>query len=437
MTVRGIWIAALLAACAGDDPASPVLRVGTSGDYAPFSVQGNDGRRSGFDVELVRAFARERGLRIRWVPLRWATLARDFAAGRFDVVASGVTVRPERSLAGRFTVPTASAGAVALVREANGISDLDRAGVRIAVNQGGHLERVARRLFPAARLLPQTPNRAVREALLSGAADAALTDTLEAPHWLAGTSGLRTLGPFTRDWKAWWVPASASERARDLDVWLLAREADGTLAALRARHLPEAVGASATPLVALAAAVEERLALMPLVAEAKRASGTPVRVSAQEAAVVAAGIDATRAAAARAGRPAPTDAATSAFFVALIEAAREVQEHTLAGAPAESAAPDLDGALRPALARIGERMAELVVRLPADLDAETVRSTLAPIEIRGLSAAARERIAGALAALSPPSARRRRTPRFRSRSSPDRAGCSSPRAPRDAPPARA
>ena len=66
----------------------------------------------------------------------------------------------------------------------------------------------------------------------------------------------------------------ARERARDLDAWLLAREADGTLAALRARASPAPARApTATPLVALAAAIEERLSLMPLVAEAKRARG--------------------------------------------------------------------------------------------------------------------------------------------------------------------
>jgi cyclohexadienyl dehydratase len=378
VTRRRIWIAALLlAACAGGDAAPPApLRVGTSGDYAPFSTRAPDGGRGGFDVELVRAYARERGLRIRWVPLAWATLDGDFAAGRFDLVASGVTVRPERSLAGRFALPVATSGAVALVRDA---TDLERAGARIAVNRGGHLERVARRLFPAAQLVPKTPNQAVREALLAGEADAAVTDTLEAPHWLAGTSGLRTLGPFTRDWKAWWLPAGAGERARDVDAWLLAREADGTLAALRARHLPGAAHATATPLAALAAAIEERLALMPLVAEAKRASGTPVRVPAQEAAVIAAAPERAR-----------------LLFAALIEAAREVQEHTLAGEPAAGAAADLEAALRPALARIGERISALALRLPAGLDADAAREALAPIDIPGLGAASRERIAAAL-----------------------------------------
>lgn len=393
-----LWIAGLLAlACAGSEPQPPVLRVGTSGDYRPFSALGADGARAGFDVELVQRFARARGARVEWVPVRWAALHADFAAGRYDLVASGVTVRPERSLVGRFSVPTASAGAVALVR---GPVDLERAGVRIAVNRGGHLERVTRRLFPHAQVLPTTPNEAVRAALLAGKAEAAITDTLEAPHWLAGTEGLATKGPFTRDWKAWWLPREARELARAIDAWLLAREADGTLATLRAKHFASTVAPTATPLSALAAAVEERLALMPLVAEAKRRSGAPVQVPAQEARVLDAAVAATRAAAREAARPAPDAAATRALFTELIASARAVQEATLAGAPAPGEPSDLAAVLRPALARISERIAWLLVRLPDDLADDEVASAFASLALPGVSDARRERIAAAVVELA-------------------------------------
>ncbi len=400
-----LLVAALLAlACAGRDPGPPVLRVGTSGDYLPFSGLEADGRRTGFDVELVRRFARARGARVRWVPVRWATLQADLVAGRFDLVASGVTVRPERSLAGRFGPPTASAGTVALVR---GVVDPGRPGVRIAVNRGGHLERVTRRLFPQARILTQTPNRAVREALLAGAVDVAITDTTEAPYWLAGTEGLTARGPFTRDWKAWWLPSDARALAREVDAWLLAREADGSLAALRERHFAEPVAATATPLVSLAAAVEERLALMPLVAEAKRRSGTPVEVPAQEARVLDAAVAAMQSAAAESALPAPDAAATRAFFASLIAAARAVQEHTLATLPTPGGPegpadepPDLARELRPALARISERIAWLLVRLPADLAADQARDAFASLSIPGLDDAHRDRIAASLVGLA-------------------------------------
>ena len=399
------WIAVLLLACAGSKAQQPLLRVGTSGDYAPFSQRDPAGQRGGFDVALARAYARDRGLAIRWVPVRWDTLDHDFGAGRFDVVMSGVTIRPERSAAGRFSVPVATSGAVLLTR---GGSVPRHAGARIVVNAGGHLERVARRLFPTAALRPLSPNAAVREALLSGAADAAVSDTLEAPSWLEGTSGLRVLGPFTRDWKAYWLPALASERARDLDAWLLAREADGSLATLRARYLPEpAREPSATALVAIGAAIEERLSLMPLVAEAKRAAGTPIRVPAQEQAVLDAALASVREAAVRdaavrdASTPLP-DRAVRDFFVALIDAAREVQEATLSGPAADAASAPLEQVLRPALARISERIAWLLVRLPEALDESAVKDALEPISQAGVTPATRDRIGRALLRLGGP-----------------------------------
>jgi cyclohexadienyl dehydratase len=420
--------------CAGGEPPRAALRVGTSGDYAPFSQRGPAGR-SGFDVEVARAYARARGLRLRWVPLRWATLDRDFAAGRFDVVMSGVTVRPERSLAGRFSVPVARSGLV-LLRPAQALRTDGRPV--FAVNAGGHLERAARRLFPHAELRPLAPNAAVREALLAGAVDAAVSDTLEAPGWLAGTSGYQATGPYTRDWKAYWLPAGAVERARDLDAWLLAREADGTLAALRARTLPGGTHeASAAPLTALGAALEERLALMPLVAEAKRACGEPVRVPEQERAVLDAALRSVREAATRAARPTPSSAAVGVFFGALIDGAREVQERTLAGPPSAAATPDLDGVLRPALARVSERIARLLVELPESPDRAQLDAALAPLDKLGVAPETRARLGEALAAISRPRAGAAPRPRrpCRSRSSRGRAGCWSRRGRRAAPPA--
>jgi cyclohexadienyl dehydratase len=390
-----LWILLLLA-CAGADADRPVLRVGTSGDYSPFSYRDDAGRRNGFDVALARAYARERGLALRWVPMRWTTLEADLGVGRFDVVMSGVTVRPERSLSGRFSLPVANSGAVLLTRGLDELPLDERA--RIVVNAGGHLERVARRLFPHAALRALTPNAAVRDALLTGAADAAVTDTLEAPGWLAGTSGLRAFGPLTRDVKACWLPADANERARDLDAWLLAREADGTLAALRAEHLPGAQAPMATALGALTAAIEERLSLMPLVAEAKRATGSPVRAPAQEGAVIATALAMVRENAALQGVAAPGDAAVREFFEALMAAAREVQAATLARPAAGGAAPDLEHELRPALARISQRIAWLLVQLPQQIDSAQAKDAVGQIEAEGLDAQTRERLAHALLA---------------------------------------
>src|SRR5690606_31924030 len=80
----------------GPEAATRVLRVGSSGDYPPFSVRDPSGEWTGFDVEVARANARDRGHTLELVPFRWPDLTDRFAAGDFDVVMSGVTVRGER-----------------------------------------------------------------------------------------------------------------------------------------------------------------------------------------------------------------------------------------------------------------------------------------------------------------------------------------------------
>src|SRR4051812_45322904 len=79
-------------------PTAPQLRAGTSGDYPPLSVW-TDARPDGFAPALLGAFAASEGTDVRWTRFRWPELAADFAGGRFDLAADGITVRPERSVA--------------------------------------------------------------------------------------------------------------------------------------------------------------------------------------------------------------------------------------------------------------------------------------------------------------------------------------------------
>ena len=403
--VSGLALFCVAVACAAAaDPDPRLLRVGTSGDYAPFSSVDRDGVRVGFDVSLVNAFATARGYRVEWVPFRWPELASDLAAGRFDFAASGVTVRADRALLGGFTVPTAETGAVVLARReaALGPDDLTRPGLSMAVNAGGHLERVARLLFPAADLRAIPDNAAVLAALEAGEVDAVVTDSAEAVHW--GRSPILPVqfGPFTRDRKAWLFAPDRLSLAREANGWLVDRESDGSLARMRAAAgLPDG-GRPALALNALVAAMAERLALMPAVAEAKRLTGSPVHVPEREELVVTRAVEQARAAAQAAGLPGADDAAVAAFFRELIAAARNIQEAVLAGPAADPASvPDLDAALRPALLRIGDRIAVLLPRLPAAIAEDAVEAELArSLDLPGADPEQRRRLVGALAELA-------------------------------------
>ena len=200
-------IALLLAAPAAFGRESGVLRVGTSGDYAPFSIAKGDNPIvfEGFDIAVAREYAAERDLVL--VPRRfdWPNLIPDLEANRFDLVMSGVTITPDRSAVGRFSVPVAETGAVVLARQPTRFPDLEslnRSLVRIGVNAGGYLERIAIERFRRATLVV-IPNNAVLEALISETVHAVVTDTAEASVWMESLDDVKLLGPLTRDRKAW------------------------------------------------------------------------------------------------------------------------------------------------------------------------------------------------------------------------------------------
>src|SRR5689334_8789586 len=99
----------------GHAPPQGDLRVGLSSDYPPFS-NWKEEQPHGFSVALMESFAAAHRLQPSWVRFRWPELVQDLEAGKFDLAASGITVRPERSVAGRYTVPIVRNDAVLLLR---------------------------------------------------------------------------------------------------------------------------------------------------------------------------------------------------------------------------------------------------------------------------------------------------------------------------------
>jgi cyclohexadienyl dehydratase len=289
---------------------------------------------------------------------------------------SGVTVRGDRLLVGRMTAAVARAEAVMLVRRGEGPLPTWPAVGRgkIAVNRGGHLERVARAKLPEAELVVVDDNRSLPRLLANREVDAVVTDSLEAATFPGDFALVQVL---SRDRKAYWTAPGRDALADDLDAWLLARERDGTLNRLRVAHLPGARGselpAESERVVDLAA---RRLMLMPLVAAAKRAAGLPIVDPAREATVIAT-------AAARAREAGLDPGAAERLARAQIGAARAIQEQDrgAAGTTAPSLAAirsgidALDAALlralvtarAAALPATGRRVLALTLQHDADL----------------------------------------------------------------------
>ncbi|MEE8314740.1 MAG: transporter substrate-binding domain-containing protein [Myxococcota bacterium] len=308
-----------------------VLRVGTSGDYAPFSLDGE-----GFDIEVARLLAAELDARIEWVPFLWPALAANVATNRFDVAMSGVTWRPERAVVGWMTRAVASGGPCVLG---------DPEPERLGVNEGGILERWARQRFSSAEIRAVADNRSLPELLVTGEVDAIVTDSFELAHFRRPNFPEHCEPASER--KVYWVtPAAAPELGPAIDRFLREREAE--LDALRERHFGRrAERAEVDHLIDLLA---RRLALMPAVAAWKRELREPISDPAREELVLAR-------AAAQAHEAGIEIEAARRLFEIQIELAKAVQGRALDAEPL-----DLERELRPALLRLGDRIVASLAR---------------------------------------------------------------------------
>ncbi len=324
---------------------SPKLRVGTSGDYPPFSVIEEGGSRHGFDISVAHAYAQERGLEIEIVPFLWPELEQSLLGGKFDVAMSGVTVRGDRLARGPMTSAVARADAIVVIRKGRTYGDLDRAGIVVGVNRGGHLETLARTRFQHATIRTVDDNQSLPVLLRGAQVHAVVTDTLEAQSFEVDTDVYEVLA---RDRKAYWVSPARPALALDMNQWIGARAASRWLETERSVWMNDPQR-SALPVdeATLVDHLAQRLMLMPLVAEVKRAKDLPVEAPEREAAIE----ESAQEAAQRAGLD-PTS--YLALVRAEVQAAKAVQRAVLArpGSADPARLPDLSRDIRPAIDRI-------------------------------------------------------------------------------------
>ncbi len=160
------------------------IRIGTTGDYSPYSFRDLDsGGFAGYDIDVARRLAADLGVKLELVQATWPTLMAGLEAGKYDLVASGVTVTPERAEAAAFSTPYLHPRFVPIVRRRDlarfrTLADIDQPGVVVALQQGTAAEDAGRRVFTRATLKPVLDPVIDYTEVLARHADATFTDNL-------------------------------------------------------------------------------------------------------------------------------------------------------------------------------------------------------------------------------------------------------------------
>ncbi len=211
-----------------------VLRVGTTGDYKPFSFRQPDGSYTGADIVLAGRLADRLGVKLQIVPTAWASLLPDFAAGRYDVAMGGVSVTPPRAEKGIFSTVTFVDGKRPVARCADrdrfvSLEAIDQPGVRVVVNPGATNEEFARARFPHAMLAVHPDNATVFDEIVANRADVMVTDGIEVDHQSflhPELCQVHVPAPFTRLEKAYLLPRDP-DLAALVNSWLADERSSG------------------------------------------------------------------------------------------------------------------------------------------------------------------------------------------------------------------
>jgi len=157
------------------------LRVGLDPGFIPFEMKTPKGDMIGFDIDMIRGFADSLGAKAQFVDTRWEGIIPALVAKKFDVIVSGMTITEERKRTLLFSEPYYRAGLLALVGSKHKAavknpSDLNKAGLQIAVKVGTTADQFAAKAFPTATIRKLDSESDCANAVSLGKVDAFIYD---------------------------------------------------------------------------------------------------------------------------------------------------------------------------------------------------------------------------------------------------------------------
>lgn len=167
----------MLIAAAPAARAADVIRVGTDATFPPMEFV-KDGKRTGFDIELIEALAKQMGKKVQWVDIDFKGLIPGLISNRFDIAASGIYMTDERRKVVNFSDPYYRGGLAVLVRRDDQSiklpADLNN-GKKVSVQVGTKSVSFLKEAYPGVERVEVEKNQAMFDLLATGRVNAAVT----------------------------------------------------------------------------------------------------------------------------------------------------------------------------------------------------------------------------------------------------------------------
>lgn len=219
-----------------------VLRVGTTGDFKPFSFLNpatND--YEGHDIDAAKMLAESLGVKIQFVKTTWPTLLKGIQEDQYDIAMCGITRNLARQKVAALTHPYINVGKAPMIRAADRnrfktLADIDQPGVKIGVNPGGTNQRFVDANIKKAAVVVIERNLSIPEKILAGEVDVMITDNVEAMIASKADPRLYAVDPentYTKDDFGYLMPRDDQNWINYVNLWVDLAKLKGDFARLQ------------------------------------------------------------------------------------------------------------------------------------------------------------------------------------------------------------
>jgi cyclohexadienyl dehydratase len=222
------------------------VRVGTTGDYKPFSyLDPTTNEYEGHDIDSAKLLAESLGVQVRFVKTTWPTLLKGLQEDQYDIAMSGITRTLARQRVAALTHPYINVGKSPLIRAADrqrfkSLADVDQPGVKIGVNPGGTNQRFVEANIKKAAVVVIEKNLSIPEKIAAGEVDVMITDNVEAMLVAKQDSRLFAVDPentYTKDDFGYLLPRDDQTWINYVDLWLDLMRLKGEIARLQQKWI--------------------------------------------------------------------------------------------------------------------------------------------------------------------------------------------------------
>jgi polar amino acid transport system substrate-binding protein len=223
------------------------LRIGMTGDQAPLNMQNRAGEFVGLEVDMMGALAEAMGLEAEFVITPFSELLKSLEDGDIDVVASGMTITPERNARVAFAGPYFITGKSVLslgdrILNVENPHDLDDPSRTYAALEGSTSAIFVREILSSAKLVTVANYDTAIKMVINGEIDALVGDyqVCVLAVWRNPDVDLHALlTPFTVEPLGIALPADAPLLVNLVENYLDALEYTGLLMQFKAKWLTD------------------------------------------------------------------------------------------------------------------------------------------------------------------------------------------------------